>query len=437
MLLSNILISILLPMTLSVEGYGQYRQYILYIGYIAILNFGFIDGIYIKYGGKDLKSNSKEIRQEHKFLIYFQSIITIIMVSFSILIDDKILLLLSFSIIPLNIGGFHKILYQSTGQFSLLSKVNIFFSVFNLIFVGALMQFNIENAFYYIFSTLLAHTLILLITEYHFIKTTKEFINSSNIKYLEHFKVGIFILLANLSILLFNNMGTWIVNIFLSIQKFASYSFAMSMLNMILITVSSVGLTFYNFLARNEDIKIIKLTKNILIILGALAGNLFFFLKFFIIQFIPKYTESLEIIAISLVNLPYIMIINVIINNLYKARKKERKFLWVVLKMLFVSFLLNILFYKIFNSLEMIALASTISFIFWYFYCINTDFKFIKSGLKEISFLVLHFILFLGCANFLNLFLGWIIYFVLICIFIFFFFYKDMKGFLIILKNNL
>ena len=41
-----------LPKYLSVESYADYKIFILYISYVGILHLGYVDGVYIKYGGK-------------------------------------------------------------------------------------------------------------------------------------------------------------------------------------------------------------------------------------------------------------------------------------------------------------------------------------------------------------------------------------------------
>jgi len=60
----NLLIAVvngfLLPKYLTVETYADLKTFLLYMSYIGILHFGYIDGIYLKYGGKDLYNIQKE-----------------------------------------------------------------------------------------------------------------------------------------------------------------------------------------------------------------------------------------------------------------------------------------------------------------------------------------------------------------------------------------
>lgn len=435
MLLSNIILSIFLPLSLSVTEYGEYRQYILYISYIAIFNLGYIDGIFIKYGGENLEYSKNDLKKEHRFLVIFQFIVTVILICVSIIKKDMLFLLLSLSIVPINVSGFHKMLYQSTGLFSKYSRVNILFTIFNLFLIGCLLLLHVNNSSYYICATLIANTLLLMIMEYDFYKLVLGVESNEKIQYSYYFKVGIFILAGNFAILLFNNIGMWIVNLFFTIEDFAQYSFATSMLNMVLLAVSSVGLTFYNYLAKNEDYKMVKFTTKILIILGIISGCLFFVLKLFINKVLPHYSASLDIIAVSFVNLPYIMVINVILINLYKARKQEKKFFLIVFVMLLISLILNFTSFIIFHSLTLIALSTTISYIIWFIICTNIDFKYLKSDLSELFMLAIHFISFLLCSNYLSWIVGLIVYFSIISISMFIFYKKDFLKLINIIKK--
>ncbi|MBY0076505.1 capsular biosynthesis protein [Priestia aryabhattai] len=427
MLISNTIITVLLPLTLSVEGYGEYRQYILYISYIGICHLGYIDGIYIKYGGKNLNENKELLRKEHSFLVKFQFVITIVLVAIAIILKDIVLFLLSISIIPVNISSFYKMLYQSTGLFSKYSRINILFTIINLLSICFLLIFGINSSYYYIGATLFAYLCLLISLEINFLKVAKGIEKQKDFKYGNYFKIGIFILLGNFSIQLINNLGLWIVNIFFEIKDFSHFSFATSMLNMVLIAVSAVGLTFYNYLAKKEDPKIVILAKKLLIILGVSGGAIYFVLELFINKFIPTYSLSLKIISIAFLNLPYLMIINVIIINLYKARKQEKKFFRVILFIFLISLIIHLASYLIFKSLVPIAMATTLTYIIWYTFSVNKDFKYLKSSGGEIILLTIYLLSFYLCANYLNWLYGGLIYLAINSITIFVCYRADLR----------
>lgn len=56
----SILTSFLLPKFLSVETYATIKTFQLYVGYVGLLHLGYVDGMYIKNGGKKLSELSSE-----------------------------------------------------------------------------------------------------------------------------------------------------------------------------------------------------------------------------------------------------------------------------------------------------------------------------------------------------------------------------------------
>ena len=52
-LVAGMAIGLVIPKFLSIEDYGYYKTYTLYMTYIGLFSLGLIDGIYLKYGGMD------------------------------------------------------------------------------------------------------------------------------------------------------------------------------------------------------------------------------------------------------------------------------------------------------------------------------------------------------------------------------------------------
>lgn len=410
-LISNVVLGIILPMILSVQDYGEYRLFIFYISFIGLLHFGFIDAIYIKYGGFGEKDISKQLfKKEHHVFFVYQILISLIILGCSFLIDNLIFILLAISIIPVNLGAFHKLFYQATGQFKKYSYANILYTILNLCLICFLITIDINKSIYYIIFTLISYFILLIIMEVDFKKYTKGIVPKGTVKILDYNKVGIFILLGNLCILMINSIGRWIVQFFFDIQSFAYYSFSVSMMNMILLIINAIGLTFYNYIAKREDRSNLILIKKILLIIGVLAGSTYFILDKVVNTLLPDYVLSLNIIAISFVTFPYIMVINVIIINLYKARKREREFFKVVFSIFLLAIFINMLAFLLIKSMNMLALATLITFILWYVYSTNKEFKYLKGNKKEVIFLICHALIFFLCLNYLGWLAGFVTY---------------------------
>ena len=79
LLLSGILTGIFLPKIMSMDSYGSYKLYTLYLSYVGLFHFGFIDGIYLKYGGVDYDDLDRELfRKFSKYLLVIESIISLL-----------------------------------------------------------------------------------------------------------------------------------------------------------------------------------------------------------------------------------------------------------------------------------------------------------------------------------------------------------------------
>ncbi len=436
-LFTSIIVGFFVPAVLSVDAYASLRTYTFYITYVGFLHLGFVDGMYIKYGGKNPTENDKGIlKGEHRFFFIFQTIVSVVIAGIAILIGNVLWLLIGLSVILINGYSFHKMYYQATGQFS---KYTGYAYAYSLVYLAlnVLLAVILKNkdANLYCLTTVIANLVVLLVLEGSFYKNfhrTRAIYDKKGIR--NNISVGFFVLLGNLSVTMFYAIDQWFVKFGMTTDDFAYYSFAISLLNMVTVLVNAVTITFYNYLAREKNDEKLRNIKKYLVILGSLASFGYFPLAFIIDFFLEKYIPALSVISISFAAYPYMIVINAIYVNLYKVQKDERKYLWSVVKMLIVAIIYNIIGMLIWNNIESIAFATTFSFITWYFYAMR-HFPALKSDWKELLYLCLVLISFLLCSHISNYFIGAVIYLIILIVGIVLFF-KDLlkasviKGFI-------
>ncbi len=429
-LIIGIITGFLVPAFLSLDQYAHLRTFTLYLGFVGILHFGYIDGIFIKYGGKFENNNNKEqIKGEHEFLILFQLIITLFTAAIGIILNDKILFAFSICILPNNLQTFFKFLYQALGKFNVYSKIMILTPTL-LLFVNLLNIFILKanNFWNFIIGQIITYYIVCLILEIYFLrkyKTDSFVINYSEI--IKHFKIGSFIMIANLASKFFYTIDRWFVKFFLSTEDFAFYAFAISMMGVIKVLISSVTMTLYPYLARNKNHSIINKIKEYFLIIGTFASGGYFVFVLIVnnVYLLSKYKPSLTIISILFAGYPAIIIINALYINLYKAQKLEKKYVAAVLKMLLVTALLNIIAIIIHKSNYSIAIATTVSFYIWYLYS-SKDFPDLKIEIKEIVYLLMFFITFYITSNYLKWWNGILVYYIIIITVSYLFYKREM-----------
>ena len=432
-LLVGIITGFLVPAFLSLDDYAALRTFTLYLSYVGILHFGFVDGVYIKYGGKyEEDLNPGKLKGEHRFLLLFQFLITALAIIVGIILDDIIFIAFAIAILPMNMQSLFSFLYQALGRFNIYSQIIVLtptlLLLFNLLLIFVL---KISNFWPFIIVNILTYYIVFLVLEIYFFnkyKGVKAIIDFKDIW--SNFKVGTFILIGNLSTILFYAMDRWFVKLFLTTKDFAFYSFAVSMMGIFNTLISAVTLTFYPYLARGQDEENLKLLKKYLLIIGVFASGGYFVFDIIVNLFLEKYVLSLDIIMILFAGFPATIILNAIYINLYKANKQEKKYAFTVFIMCCVSIIFSVIALLIHKSTLSIALSTTLAFYFWYFYCIK-DFKALKPDIKELGFLTVFVMAYASSHIFFN----GIVYFVMITLATYLFYKKELL--LIVRKKGL
>src|SRR5699024_7114281 len=409
---TSFIVGFILPGILTVAQYGSYRQYTLYLSFTYLFHLGFADGIYIKYGGKELNDlDQNVIRDEHNFANLFQFIMFIGMFLISLITKDPVLILFSIVTFFSNVTTYHSNFLQAIGQFNTFTIASLFRSVsyIALLLIGIFI-FKSEDYVFYIILNLLSYVLMYIYYEFRFVKRLG-FNPAFTVKdKFDIFRVGFLILLANMSLTFVGNIGSWIANWGFSIEEFAQYSFQSSVLNVIILIVNAVALVFYNMISKTDNPKVAKVIKRLTLLLGIFGGLGFFVFKFIIELFISKYTSSIELLSITFVAIPYIMISKILISNLYKAKRSERRYIRDSIAYAVLSFIFVYLAYFLTHSMVGIAWATTACYFLWYMYTSRVEFQTLKSDASEWGLIISHVVVFYLTANFMNIYMGFIVY---------------------------
>lgn len=426
-LIIGVIIGFLIPAFLSIDQYAYLKTFNLYLIFVGILHFGFIDGIFLKYGGKNRKNiDIQKLKGEHKFLIILQLVITILAVLLGYIMNNPILIAFSFAVLPLNIQTLYKFMYQALGEFKSYSKIIVIspniMLIFNLLIIFVLKW---DNFWPFVIFNIFTYYLVFIGLEISFFRKYKNIPASIDFRELgAYFKVGFFIMLGNFASLIFFNMDRWFVKQALTTSDFAFYSFALSMMTTINTLMSSVALAFYPYLANKKQKDDLGIYKTYLIIIGVFASGSYFFFDFIVNTFIGKYTASLEIISVLFAGFPAIIVINTLYINLYKVNKEERRYVTTVIIILIISVILNFISILIYKNNVFIASMTTVSYYIWYFY--SAKYFLIKSGKRELIYLLLYLGTFLLTIDYLDWGLGLFVYYFFMSLFTITFYRKEI-----------
>ena len=319
----NLITNFVLPKELSVENYAMIKTFQLYISYAGLFHFGFVDGMYLKYGGKSVNNIKKDdLNTNLSTLRIFQILVTFICTIVSICLKNPLFICFSLAVMPINLGNYFKQLYQATGEFGLYGKIMNANTI--LIFIANMMWifiFRVDSGIYFLVSNVVVYFLIWIVLEINcrrMFKDTRYKIFTFSVKeFINNIRDGILLTVGNLSSVLLTSMDRWFVKALLDTMAFAQYSFAVSMENFMNVAVTPVTITLYNFFCREKNVDRIKKIRNQVMIFAAVIVSSAFPARFILETYLRKYLNSSRVMFLLFASQLFYIIIKSIYVNLY------------------------------------------------------------------------------------------------------------------------
>ena len=368
--------TIIIPAYLSVEDYGYWQLFLLYAGYVGILHFGFVNGILLRWAGRELSEVGSEIKRALIFLLLEQVVIIAPLgLGLYFLLDPPFqgigLMLLGYAFLS---NLLHLFLFTATAvrKFKLLAAINISRGLAFLLTI--ILFFNLGYVGYHhvFFAFFSSYLFILLFAVFWFSKYLggKMPSFSSLLNYgKENINLGVFVLLGTFVSIFFLSIDRLMVSAFFSIEQFAIYAFALTIALVVHIFVGVIAQVFFPYLSATTTqsrTEAYRLAKPAIILSWAAILAVYFPATKIVEFYLPHYIVSLPILQTLLGTMGFGSLIHILHTNYYAVYRKQRQyFLWGITA-LAISALLNILAIKVWGTLESVAIATLISFVIWY-----------------------------------------------------------------------
>lgn len=437
----NLIISLftgfVLPKILSIETYSSIKLFQLYITYIGVVSFGFADGMYLRIGGKNLDNlNKEELQQEFKTFKIFQILVTILAIIVSVILQNEMLIFCSLVILPINIGNYLRQVYQAIGLFKKYSNfTNI--NTLLIFFINLILLFIVktDNPQIYIICYIIAYMVYWIIIEKETIKILGKRKVKANKKFMvEDVKSGFLLMIGNFCNVIFTGIDRIFVQNLLGSIKFAFYSFAVSVENLMNVFITPISTVMYNYLCNNKSKEQVINLKNVILIFASVVVVTIFPVKFIVENWLQKYLDSLDVLFLLFAAQCITILVRCVHVNLYKAEKKQNRYFVIMIIVVILSIILNIVLFAFIGTMESIALATLIISIIW-FIIGEIDFKEYRMKMKNYIYIFLSIITFLICGQIKNTIFGCLTYIIIIFIFMNILMKNTIKSVLYLTKN--
>ena len=383
-LAGNIVTGFVVPRILGVTEYGYYKIFTLYLGYVSLLHFGFVDGILLEYAGKEYSDIDKtHMKQKSVFYIRMELIISALIIAGTVLfVPEKykyLIILLGIDTFAVNLTSYFQYVSQSTSRFKELSIRKILLSLFKLILAVMLFVFvRIElidsaKANYYVTGLVVID---LALTGWY-VFTYRDIVFGERVTFTEEkddivkcFKAGIILTVSYQVTHLIFTLDRQFVSVLFDTDTYSIYSFAYHLISMVTTIINAVALVLFPALKKKQTTDIVasypdSISMISIVALGALIG--YYPVKVIIGLILPDYIGSIEYIRIIFPGLAVTCCINIIMFTYYKALNQHIKFFGISCIILIIAAATNYCAYSIFRNPSAISVASIITLLIWYF----------------------------------------------------------------------
>lgn len=368
-LLSGFVKALLVPLLLGLSDYAYWQIYVFYTVYIGVFTLGYGDGLYLKYGGykiADLPLNC--VRTANAMYLAMLAIGAAALVAFAYANTDPyrqvIFFAVAANVVIVGITANISLTLQATNQLKGYAFLNSADKVFFTLALIALFQDNFRTFEYLILADIGAKIFVMAILLYRyrhlFIGPLTRFSIGAT-EFGNSIGAGIQLMLANLMGMLVLGVGRIILEYFDTLDSYAHYAFAVSLANVVLMSVTALSIVIYPSLKRQaQENYLVYFNKTnaayAAFALVMLAGYFpaIAFIDLFARQYLPV-IDFLNAIFVITVLQGKMQLVN---NTYYKALRLERPMLVANASSLLIATVLSAAGFMLTESILAIAYAA-------------------------------------------------------------------------------
>lgn len=261
--LISIMVIFIVPKLIGKYEYGLFQIFLFYISYAGLIQFGWLDGIYLRYGG-EYYQNLDVAKFKGQFILYLISqIITVCLVTLitGFTVNRNyyfIIFSLAIGVLATNLKTFYQFILQLTNRIPEFVISNL---VASFVYVG-LMLFGIlikhDNYQLFIISNVMGQVLAMIYVFYvcrNLLFTRRKALYSLK-EVFSNMYVGIKISFASLASMLVLGIVRMGIQTQWSIETFGQVSLVLSICNLLMVFINAASLVIYPFLKRLKSVNV-------------------------------------------------------------------------------------------------------------------------------------------------------------------------------------
>lgn len=364
----------IIPKLVSPTQYGLFQIFTFYFSYAGLLQIGWLDGIYLRFGGMHYNMLNKALFKGQQYLYIAFQFIILIVISLCGLFTTKpeykfIIITIAFGIFFANLKNFYQIILQMTNRIAEFAVSNIItsgvYAVLLLIFIIG----KCDNYRYYILFNIAGQIISFI---YTLVICKGLFVNRISAEYRydevkKNMYVGSKISFAGIAAMLILGVVRVGIQKEWSVETFGRVSLVLSVSNLLMLFINAASLVLFPIIKRIKDISKAKLyntIEEVFLPVLFLLLLLYYPANVFINYWLPTYRSSLVFMAFLFPLGLYQGKFEVLTNTFFKVWRMENKLLLVNVLSLILATFLTIVFSYVVHSLQMTIFTIIVSMMF-------------------------------------------------------------------------
>ena len=442
------ILNIIVPKYIDEYEYAYWQTYILYANYVGILHIGLLDGIVLRYSQYDYEEIDKSLfRSQFYLLLLLDSFFSFLIIVTSVVNlsnEYRIVgILVAFAVITKNVFMYSTYSLQLTNRIREYAFASIIQKVIYGILVIVILLLETNKFFFICLAELTSEAFAFFWTiRYNrAIYIGKPCAFSEGLREAKkNITAGLFLLVSNWSAMMLIGITKMIVQWHWSELVFGKVAFSFSVTGLFLTFVSAISIVLFPTIKRLRKDQLPQLYGNIRSVLSpvlVLVLTLYFPGAYLISLWLPSYSHSIAYLGVLLPIIIYRTKVSLLTNNYLKAYRKEKLLLLINLLSLSVSVCGSLLITVILDDIDILLFFTVLvmmgmSIIAELHVSKLINHLYIKENIIE----ALMTIVFVICARYFPLAVGFTIYFTISIVYLSFF-KKNIIGIIKRYKSDL
>lgn len=364
LMISTILV-LVVPKLIGVDDYGYWQLYLFYSSYVGFLHFGWNDGIYLRYGGKEYQDLNKPLFFSQFWMLFaFQVVVAavIIVISLSFSADPNRLFIFAITALCMLLVNMRLMLLyilEGTNRIKELAQVTLMERIFYGLLIVLFLFLGFRDFQVLVTADIMGKFLSLSYAAYacREIVFQRLSVFIVNIKEtLENISVGVKLMFANIASMFILGIVRFGIERSWDVATFGKVSLVLSVSALMMVFINALGTILFPILRRTDESRLPSMyvmmrTLVMVPILGLLIA--YYPLAALLPLWLPQYTDGLVFMALLFPMSIYEGKMALLINTYLKTMRKEKWILLVNLASVGLSVLLTLAFTVFVKSLPL------------------------------------------------------------------------------------